>query len=379
MLKCLFIMHDWDGGAEITSLNLAASLDRHTFDITVCSLHHLPQLTVMLPAGQKFSMPEKPGMLSKLRHLLKIRKMAGESDVVVGTLQLQSVLAAALFARGKAIAWLHNDLRGKFGGKSGFTVQAYTALLGWALRRCLAIVCVSEGVRRSCAALWPRLVARFRVLWNPSDLETIRILATQPLPEALEACFQKPVILGVGRLEKQKNFSLLIESCALLRRRGRDFNLCLVGRGLQRESLENFAKNAGMEDHVHFAGYQSNPYAFMARSAVLALSSNHEGFGNVLVEALSLGIPVVATNCPSGPEEILCGGEYGRLVPMNDAPALADALEAVLDVPPDAAKIEAGKKRAQDFSLENAAAAWQNLLLETASGDRQSRSDAPRH
>ncbi|MDE6735643.1 MAG: glycosyltransferase [Desulfovibrio sp.] len=366
MLKCLFIMHDWDGGAEKISLNVAKSLDREAVDPTVCCLHHLPQLPPLVPEGLKLSMPEAPGLLPKLRHFLKMREMASQSSVVVGTLQLQSVLAAALLAPGKAIAWLRTDLQSKFGAKRGIGVQIYKALLLWALGRARAIVCVSEGVRRSCGAIWPGLAPRLKVLWNATDTEKIRKEAAQPLPEALEACFQKPVILAVGRLEKEKNLPLLMEACALLRKRGRDFNLCLVGRGSLRESLEQLAKDRGLERRVHFAGYQRNPYALMARSAALALSSNREGFPNVLVEALCLGIPVVATNCPSGPDEILRGGEFGRLVPMNDAHALADALEAALDTPPDAAQIEAGKRRAEDFSLENAAAAWQKLLRETA-------------
>lgn len=366
MPKCLFIMHDWDGGAERTSLNLIGSLDRKILDPTVCCLHHLPPLTGMVPETQNFSMPDKPGLLPRLRHFLKIRKLAAESDVVIGTLQLQSVFAAALLAPEKAIAWLRNDLRGKFDGKPAVFVNIYKALLAWALRRCRGIVCVSEGVRRSCAAIWPDLAPRLRVFPNPTDIDRIRREAEKPLPEALEACFRKPVILGVGRLEQQKNFPLLIEACAILRRRGRQFSLCLVGRGSQRERLEKLAKDSGMEGHIHFAGYQSNPYALMARSAALALSSNHEGNPNVLIEALCVGLPVVATNCPSGPEEILCGGAYGRLVPMNDAQALADALEATLDAPPDAAKIAAGKRRAEDFSLGTAAAAWQDLILATA-------------
>lgn len=366
MPKCLFIMHDWDGGAERTSLNLIGSLDRKILDPTVCCLHHLPPLTGMVPETQNFSMPDKPGLLPRLRHFLKIRKLAAESDVVIGTLQLQSVFAAALLAPEKAIAWLRNDLRGKFDGKPAVFVNIYKALLAWALRRCRGIVCVSEGVRRSCAAIWPDLAPRLRVFPNPTDIDRIRREAEKPLPEALEACFRKPVILGVGRLEQQKNFPLLIEACAILRRRGRQFSLCLVGRGSQRERLEKLARDSGMEGHIHFAGYQSNPYALMARSAALALSSNHEGNPNVLIEALCVGIPVVATNCPSGPEEILCGGAYGRLVPMNDAQALADALEATLDAPPDAAKIAAGKRRAEDFSLGTAAAAWQDLILATA-------------
>lgn len=366
MLKCLFIMHDWAGGAEKISLNVAKCLDRTTVETTVCCLHHLPQLAAMLPEGQKFSMPDKPGLLPKLWHFLKIRQMAAESDAVVGTVQLQSIFAAALLAPGKAVAWLRTDLRGKLAGKHGLSVWVYKALLGWALLRSRFAVCVSEGVRRSSAALWPALAPRLRVLRNPSDLEKIRREAQAPLPQALEACFRKPVIIAVGRLEKEKNLPLLMEACALLRGRGLDFNLCLAGRGSQRESLGELAKDLGMESRVFFAGYQPNPYALMARSAVLALTSNREGSPNVLVEALCLGIPVVSTNCPSGPDEILRGGEFGRLVPMNDAEALADALEAALNTPPDAAQIAAGKRRAEDFSLENAAAAWQKLLLETA-------------
>lgn len=373
MLKCLFIMHDWDGGAEKISLNVAKSLDRQSIDPTVCCLHHLPELTAMMPEGQKFSMPDRPGLLPKLRHFLKMRKMAAESDVVVGTLQLQSILAAALLAPGNAVAWLRTDLRGKLEGRRGLAVQAYKALLGWALRRSRILVCVSEGVRRSCAALWPALAPRLRVLWNGTDIEKIRREAAKPLPPALEACFRKPVILAVGRLEEEKNLPLLLEACALLRERGRDFNLCLAGRGSQRGQLEQAARATGMDGHVFFAGYQANPYALMARSAVLALSSNREGFPNVLVEALCLGLPVVATNCPSGPDEILRGGEFGRLVPMNDARALADALEATLDTPPDAPQIEAGKRRAEDFSLASAAAAWEELLLDTAA-ERQKES-----
>lgn len=373
MRKCLFIMHDWAGGAEKISLNLAGALPWASFDPTVCCLHHLPQLAAMLPEGQKFSMPEKPGLLPKLRHFWKVRKMARENDVVIGTVQLQSVFAAALLAPHKAIAWLHTDLRGKFAGKRGLSARVYRALLGWALRRCRSVVCVSGGVRRSCAGLWPGLAPRLRVLWNPSDTGKIRREAQLPLPAALGPCFEKPVILAVGRLEKEKNLPLLMEACALLRRRGRDFNLCLAGRGSQRESLEQLARDMGMEGRVRFAGHQSSPYALMARSAVLALSSSREGLPNVLVEALCLGIPVVAANCPSGPEEILCGGKYGWLVPMNDPQALADAIEAVLESPPPPAQIEAGKRRAEDFSLENSVAAWQELILETA-GERQKTS-----
>jgi glycosyltransferase involved in cell wall biosynthesis len=125
------------------------------------------------------------------------------------------------------------------------------------------------------------------------------------------------------------------------------------------------ARSLGVEEHVDLPGFVHNPYAFMSRAAVFALSSAWEGFGNVLVEAMACGCPVVSTDCPSGPSEILGGGAYGRLVPVGDDAALAKALAATLDDPP---RRDSLRERAELFSASRAARSYAALLLDDAEG-----------
>jgi glycosyltransferase involved in cell wall biosynthesis len=146
-----------------------------------------------------------------------------------------------------------------------------------------------------------------------------------------------PVILAVGRLTAVKDYPTLLRAFALLRQ-WRAARLFILGEGELRRELGALAETLGIAADVQFAGFDPNPYRYMKRSAVLALSSAWEGFGNVLVEALACGTQVVATDCPSGPAEILAGGKFGRLVPVGDAAALAQAIESALlaPLPPDA-------------------------------------------
>jgi len=107
----------------------------------------------------------------------------------------------------------------------------------------------------------------------------------------------------------------------------------ILGEGEERPSLEALVRKLELEKHVALPGFVANPYKYMKRAAVFVLSSRWEGFGNVLVEAMATGTPVVSTDCPSGPAEILENGKWGRLVPVGDVSALALAIEAALDAP----------------------------------------------
>jgi glycosyltransferase involved in cell wall biosynthesis len=139
-----------------------------------------------------------------------------------------------------------------------------------------------------------------------------------------------PVILGVGRLLEQKDFPTLIQAFAKLRT-SRSSRLAILGEGDRRPFLEDCVERLGLSEHVWMPGFKPNPLKYMANADVFVLSSKREGLGNVLIEAMACGTPVVSTDCKSGPSEILKGGEYGRLVPVGDSSALAAAIEEALD------------------------------------------------
>lgn len=170
-------------------------------------------------------------------------------------------------------------------------------------------------------------------------------------------------IVTLGVLKAQKNHALLLHAFALVCAH-RPARLAIVGDGALRPALERLAGDLGIADALIFAGYDLDPWPWLASADVFALSSDYEGFGNVLVEALHVGLPVVSTDCRSGPREVLESGRHGQLVPCNDPAALATALEGALDRPHDPA---AGRARAQTLSGQTSADRHLALMLGTRS------------
>ncbi len=157
-----------------------------------------------------------------------------------------------------------------------------------------------------------------------------------------EAFFEKPVILGVGRLVPQKNFPMMLCAFARIAER-RDLHLVILGEGPDREALEAQARELGIADRVFFPGFVESPPAYMRRARIFALSSRNEGLGIVIIEALQAGTAIVSTDATFGPRELLRDGAFGRLTPVGDDERFAEALEAELDEPdigPDARRAE---------------------------------------
>lgn len=167
-----------------------------------------------------------------------------------------------------------------------------------------------------------------------------------------------PIILGVGRFVEQKQFSVLIESFELLTRR-EDVRLVLAGDGPLRKKLHSLAVELGIEERVDFLGFVSNPYKYMRRAQLLAISSQYEGFGVVVVEALACGTPIVSTNCPGGPSDILNDGEYGELVDVGDPNELAEAMARTLKDPPDRDRLI---DRARFYDVDKVADRYATLI-----------------
>jgi len=166
--------------------------------------------------------------------------------------------------------------------------------------------------------------------------------------------------LAIGRLTEQKDFFTLISAFAQLRQH-RVLRLIILGDGELRAGLADHMAELGLsDDDVKLPGFVSNPFAWLARCSLFVLSSRWEGLPGALIEAMACGAPVVSTNCLSGPDEILEGGRWGRLVPVGDVAALAQAMADTLDTPP--AQRPDVRLRAADFEQERAVDAYLRIL-----------------
>ena len=220
-----------------------------------------------------------------------------------------------------------------------------------------ARVAVSAGVADDLAALSGLPRSQFTVIYNPAALGRVPATPTAR-PVALPG-HAGPVLLSVGTLKRVKRFDVLINAFARLT----DFPeavLCIVGEGEERTSLEELIAALGLNGRVLLPGYAPDPSIWYAHADLFVLSSDYEGFGNVIVEALEYGLPVVSTDCPVGPREILEDGKYGKLVSVGNPDAMAEAMKDFLRAKHDR---ETLKRRAQEFTIEKAADQYKALML----------------
>ena len=220
------------------------------------------------------------------------------------------------------------------------------------------IIAVSQGVADSLVNLAGRPLKQVRVIYNPVVTPEVLAKAEEPVNHPWFAAGEPPVIVGVGRLQALKDFPTLIRAFALVRQH-MPARLMILGDGEERQNLETLISELGLTSDIALPGFVSNPYAYMSKASVLAMSSLCEGFGNVIAEALACGTPVVTTDCPSGPAEILDFGNYGSLVPLADPEALAQAILTTITSPRNS---EALRQRAKLFSLDTVVDSYLKVL-----------------
>lgn len=282
--------------------------------------------------------------------------------------------AALLSAMGHAnvVALLARDLawvptRVVISERSNFSVSLahanrWAQMLGRPMRllyrRAEGIIAISGGVADDLARQTRIPRDRIDVVYNPLEIGRVQALSRQTVEMQFATTSQGPLVIAVGRLVEQKGFSSLLRAFARLRS-ARQAQLCILGNGPLRTTLEAEVEALGLSADVILPGFLENPFVLMRHADLFVLSSGWEGFGNVLVEAMACGTPVVSTDCPSGPAEILEDGRWGRLVPVGDEAALAEAMAATLDdtEQPDVAA------RAAEFSVDRAAVAYLAAML----------------
>lgn len=272
------------------------------------------------------------------RTALLARAMSGVKTRLV--LSFGTTVSIDLASRGRFERWLQRTSMGRL------------------YRFADKVIVTSAGVADDMAAYTGLARAHIEVVPSPVVPEEL-LRGPQPRPE--HPWFQPgqpPVILGVGELCARKDFATLLHAFARLRG-AHNCRLIILGRGKLKSRLLELAQQLGIAEDMDLPGFQPNPYGYMAHAAALAFTSRWEGLGFVVIEALALGTPVVATDCPSGPREILHDGKYGPLVPIGDAQRLADALSRVLRSPLPKATLQ---EAARPYGVENATDAYLRAL-----------------
>jgi exopolysaccharide biosynthesis WecB/TagA/CpsF family protein len=327
-ISVAFYMHDFaGGGVERMRLVLFAALPSRGVAPSVIVQARRGVLAGAVPASVPvitLGTRRTLGDIVPLARLLRQRRF----DIVVGSLDHNNIvlLLATLIAgrRTPVIICQHNALSAETGAGWKYRLVPLLYRLLWRLAD--GVLAVSEGVAGDLARVSRIPRSAISVVYNPvvgADLANPPELSP---PHSWLADGTRRVFVFVGRLTAQKDPETLLRAFSLLRQRS-SAHLILVGEGELTASLVRVAAESGVADYVHFAGFQPDPRPWIARASALVLSSRYEGLGNVIIEALACGTPVIATDCPFGPAEILQGGRLGQLVPPGDPDALAAAME----------------------------------------------------
>lgn len=329
------------GGAERAMLNLAIGMARRgiAVDLVLASatggyLNEVPSTVRLVDLNASRLVWSLPALVSYLRTV--------RPESLIAALSHANVVAAAahLIARSRATLLVSErvDLAQYQANTTSLREKILPALMRLFYRRADRIVAVSGGVADSVAAVLRVPREAVSVVYNPVVTAELIARSKEPVTHPWFVAGAPPVILAVGRLSAQKDFATLIGAFAALRR-DRAARLLILGEGGERAALENLARELGVGADVQMPGFEQNPFRYMRAASVLVLSSRYEGLPNVLIQAMACGTPIVSTDCPSGPSEILDNGAWGQLVPAGDAPAMAYAMARALDdpSPPDVA------------------------------------------
>ena len=326
-----------DGGAERVMLQLAASFSARGRAVDLVVAVAGGPLDGQVPAGPRVVNLDAPRTILALPGLIRYLRRE-RPRALLSTLEHANVLAvgAGAFAgTGVPIVLREANVllpRAELGRQA----RLLRGLMRRAYRAADRIVAVSRSVATSLTAELGLDAGRIRTIYNPIVTAALYEKATASLDDPWFASGAPPVVLGVGRLAPQKDFATLIRAFAHVRA-GREARLVILGEGPERRPLEELARQLGVAADVKLPGYDHNPFRYMSRASVFALSSVYEGLPGALIQAMACGCRVISTDGPGGAREVLGNGgnggngTIGPLVPPRDSAALARGISALLD------------------------------------------------
>lgn len=336
------------GGAELSMLRLAENFRDRGFEVRVAVLKKRGRLVGQLPPGLPVD-EIGGGRLSCIPRLARYLRRH-RSDAIISFMTFPNfvtILAQALLLSPKRVVVSEHNTYSKSIRRRGLLRLIYQAA-PYVYRLSRKVICVSHGVEEDLAAATTLPRRYLTTVYNPVITDELLVASTTPPQHPWLTAKSSPVILAVGRLEPQKNYPMLLRALARVRQ-SRECRLVILGEGPLREQLEQEVEALGLSDAVDLHGFAPDAMAYMRAADLFVLSSSWEGLSNVLIEAMAVGCPVVSTDAPHGPREVLRDGEFGRLVPVDDAETLADAILETLDARGDAS---ARMTWARSFSVD---------------------------
>lgn len=408
--KVVFMINSLAGGGAERILSLLINnIDRNKYDVSLCltiskiitypistgiDIHYLdicnsPNIkwyekivSVVLAFIRSFHFHRKITLFKKeycdvrlymdnlFKRVALTRKFVKEKDpdVVVAFLFDSSLLAliAKLMDKGRLKVCcsdhctLTQELR-------NFLPWTYLILPRFLYKVADAYIAVSDGVRNDLIEHYGLSASKIVTIYNGIDVETVRRHSVEPLENKLECLLAQDgnyKIVTVGRLSAPKGYAYLLKAFQIVVSHV-PCRLVLIGEGELGVELKLLAKDLGIADKVLFLGWQKNPFNIMASCDLFVMSSGWEAFPNVLIEAMATGLPIVSTDCPTGPSEALDHGKYGVLVPVNDPLALADSIVKILKNDSLMTSLrESGPNRARKFDIRDMITSYEKLLDE---------------
>lgn len=359
----LFLQDLSGGGAERMMVNLAGGLAARGIPVDLVLvreegplLTRVPSCVRIVPLGTRRVLFSVPALV---RYLRREQPSALLSTLV--HVNLAAILARQFSGTGTRLILRESNYVSVNRRKVPYPlIRLAYRLIPFVYPLADRVVAVSGSVAADILQFARLSPERVVVVPNPVVTGDLTRLADKPVEHPWFAKGAPPVILGVGRLVEQKDFSTLIRSFSLVRQR-RVTKLVILGEGPLRNMLVSLIRKLGLEDDVDLPGFVVNPYPWLRRAAVFVLSSAWEGSPNVLVEAMACGTGVISTDCPGGAREILQDGKCGDLVPPRDAKAMAEAILRRLATSFDA---EPARRRSEHFSVEQVVGRYAALLLQ---------------
>ncbi|AFZ37105.1 glycosyl transferase group 1 [Stanieria cyanosphaera PCC 7437] len=376
--RVLFVLPAfYRNGAVNLIINLADELALVYLDVEILALSEqephspLPKQAVKTSVALEANQSVRLGLPILLNRLLK---SALNSDLIVLTWENGPALVwtslIAYILRKPTIAIVQNNIQkswAQYPSRIGRVVRR------WAYGQTQAVVCVSQALITFVEAE----INSKTITSIPNGINIERVQELAKLPDSsLLTTDNLPFIVGIGRLVPQKGFDLLIKAHAAVIKKGIAHHLVLIGEGEEHSNLSELATNLGVFDSVNFLGFSSNPYSTLARASLFCLSSRYEGMPLSLMEASVLGIPMIATDCLTGPREILADGLYGDLVATESVEALSSAIERhFLEPQRLVTKAQASAQQAERFSMRTCADKYRELFAHCVAKVKENNKD----